>query len=194
MTQTIYFGTFCPKVPGLGRLPNKHFRGALGLAKIASVATLALLAVSALPPKQHKKRRCVFLLRILRFTGSLQSLCGIFHNGQLFFVHRIEHDINLFPAGTLSVELVREKELIHGNLQQGDELIESIKAWVLATVLDIHDGARGAVYKLGQVFLRPAFFLPFALDLTAQGVKIKVFVILVHSHITLYHFTFRVWI
>ena len=143
---------------------------------MASVATLALLAVSALPPKQRKKRRCVFLLRILRFTGSLQSLCGMFHYGQLFFIHRIEHDINLFPTGTLSVELVWEKELIHGNLQQGDKLIESIKAGVLAPVLNIHDGARGAVHKLRQVFLRPAFFLPLALDLTAQGVKIKVFV------------------
>ena len=25
MTQTTDFGTTCPKVPGLGRLPNKHF-------------------------------------------------------------------------------------------------------------------------------------------------------------------------
>lgn len=49
MTQTIYFGTFCPKVPGLGRLPNKHFRGAFGLAKMASVATLALLAITRSP-------------------------------------------------------------------------------------------------------------------------------------------------
>ena len=71
MTQTIYFGTFCPKVPGLGRLSNKHFRGAFGFVKMASVSTLALLAVSALPPKQRKKRRYVFLLRILRFPGLL---------------------------------------------------------------------------------------------------------------------------
>lgn len=116
----------------------------------------------------------------------------MFHYSQFFFVHGIEHDINLFSTGTLSIELVREKELIHGNLQQGDELIESIKAGVLAPILDIHDGARGAVHKLGQVFLCPAFLLPLALDLTAQGVKIKVFVVLVHSHITLYYSTFRV--
>ena len=31
---------------GLGRLPNKHFRGAIGLAKMASVSTLALLAIT----------------------------------------------------------------------------------------------------------------------------------------------------
>ena len=68
---------------------------------------------------------------------------------QFFFVHGIEHDINLFSTGTLSIKLVRKKELIHGNLQQGDELIESIKAGVLPPVLDIHDGAWGAVHELG---------------------------------------------
>ena len=41
--------TLCPKVPGLGRLPNKHFRGALGLAKMASVSTLAQLAITRSP-------------------------------------------------------------------------------------------------------------------------------------------------
>ena len=85
------------------------------------------ITVSALPQNSAKKRRCVLLLRILRFPGFLQSLCGVFHYGQFFFVHGIEHDIDLLSTGTLSIELVREKELIHGNLQQGDELIESIK-------------------------------------------------------------------
>lgn len=91
----------------------------------------------------------VHIIRILRFTGFLQSLCGMFHYSQFFFVHGIEHDINLFSTGTLSIKLVRKKELIHGNLQQGDELIESIKAGVLPPVLDIHDGAWGAVHELG---------------------------------------------
>ena len=36
----------------MGRLPNKHFRGAPGGAKVASVSTLALLATYALPRKQ----------------------------------------------------------------------------------------------------------------------------------------------
>lgn len=44
MTQTTNLGTKCPKVPGLGRLPNKRFSAPRG-AKIASVATLALLAL-----------------------------------------------------------------------------------------------------------------------------------------------------
>ena len=122
----------------------------------------------------------------------LGTSCPKVEYGQFFFVHGIEHDINLLSTGTLSIELVREKELIHGNLQQGDELIESIKAGVLPSVLNIHDGAWGSIHELGQVFLRPAFFLPLALDLTAQGVEIKVFVVLVHSHITLYYSTFRV--
>ena len=33
VTQTICFGTKCPEVPGLGRLPNKRFCGPLGLQK-----------------------------------------------------------------------------------------------------------------------------------------------------------------
>ena len=59
--------------------------------------------------------------------------------------------------------------LIHGNLQQGDERIESIKAGVLLPVLDIHDGAWGAVHELGQVFLCPAFGFSFALDFLAKA-------------------------
>ena len=51
VTQTTDFGTTCPEVPGLGRLPNKRFAAPRD-AEIASVATLALLAVSADPEKQ----------------------------------------------------------------------------------------------------------------------------------------------
>ena len=36
----------CADDGGLGRLPNKHFCGAFGLAKMASVSTLALLAIT----------------------------------------------------------------------------------------------------------------------------------------------------
>ena len=82
--------------------------------------------------------------------------------------------------------------MIRGNFQQGDKLVKNIEAWLLPPDLHIHDGARGAIHKLGQVFLRTALFFPFAFDLMAQGVKIKVFVILVHSHITLYYSTFLV--
>ena len=49
MTQTIYFGTTCPKA-GFGEAPQQAFLRPSRAAKIASVATLALLAVSALPP------------------------------------------------------------------------------------------------------------------------------------------------
>lgn len=52
-------------------------------------------------------------------------------------------------TGALSVELVREKELIHGNLQQGDKLVKNIEAWFLAPVLHIHDGARGCDPQAG---------------------------------------------
>ena len=46
MTQTIYFGTTCPKA-GFGEAPQQAFLRPSRDAKIASVATLALLAVSA---------------------------------------------------------------------------------------------------------------------------------------------------
>ena len=59
------------KVPGLGRLPNKHFRRALGLAKMASVSTLALLAVSASPNFTWVHVRFAFQghFRYNRFNG-----------------------------------------------------------------------------------------------------------------------------
>ena len=60
VTQTTDFGTTCPEVPGLGRLPNKRFCSPHGMQKIASVATLALLAVSAYPGKGAKNGGCVF--------------------------------------------------------------------------------------------------------------------------------------
>ena len=59
MTQTIYFGKFCPEVPGLGRHPTSVF-AALSGCKIASVVTLALLAVSALPQNSAKNGGACF--------------------------------------------------------------------------------------------------------------------------------------
>jgi len=38
---------------------------------------------------------------------------------------------------------------------------------VLAPVFDVHDGTRGTVYKLGEVFLRPTLFFPLALNFPA---------------------------
>ena len=97
----------------------------------------------------------------------------------------------MLAGGAFAVQLVREKELIHGNVQQGNELIKGVEARMLPPIFDIHDGARGAIHKLGKVVLRPAFGLSFALDLPTQGVEVKVLVILVHSHITLYYSTFQ---
>ena len=45
-------GQSVQKSSGFGELPNKHFCGATGHAKIAGVGTPALLAVSCKPEKQ----------------------------------------------------------------------------------------------------------------------------------------------
>lgn len=83
---------------GFGEAPQQAFLRPFRAAKIASVATLALLAVSALSPKQHKKRRCVFLLRILRFLSRFHRLdCG-FYNFQFFFVQSVEHGVDTLSA------------------------------------------------------------------------------------------------
>lgn len=79
----------------------------------------------------------------------------------------------MLSAITLAVLLVWIEKIIYGNIQQGDELIKSIEAGVLSSVFKIHDRARGAVYKLCEVFLCPAFGFSFALDFPAQRVKIK---------------------
>src|SRR5699024_12075427 len=63
-------------------------------------------------------------------------------------------------------------------------ILKSIEAGVLSSVFKIHDRARGAVYKLCEVFLCPAFGFSFALDFPAQRVKIKFSFILVHFHLT----------
>ncbi len=47
--------------------------------------------------------------------------------------------------------------------------VKGVEAGVLAPVLNIHDGARGEVYKLGQVLLRPAFGFSSAPGFLAQG-------------------------
>lgn len=98
----------------------------------------------------------------------------------------------MFPAGAFTVELVREKELIYGNIQQGDELIKGVEAGMLSPIFNIHNRARGAIHKLGQIFLRPTLGFSLSLDLPAQSLEVKLFVILVHFHIILYYFTFRV--
>ena len=55
---------------------------------------------------------------------------------------------------------------------------------MLALIFHIHDGARGEVYKLGQMLLRPAFGLTSALDFFSQGATVQALFVLVHFHIT----------
>lgn len=90
----------------------------------------------------------------------------------------------MLAAVAFAVLPVRIKELVYGNVQQGDDLVKGVQARMLAPVLKIHDGTRGTVYELCKVFLRPAFRLSLALDLPAQSVEVKPSFILVHSHIT----------
>ena len=90
----------------------------------------------------------------------------------------------MLAAVTFAVLPVRIKELVYGNVQQGDDLVKGIQTWMLTPVFKIHDRAWGTVYKLCKIFLRPTFRLSFALDLPAQSVEVKPSFILVHSHIT----------
>ena len=90
----------------------------------------------------------------------------------------------MLAAIAFTILPVRIKELVYGNIQQGDDLVKGVQARMLAPVLKIHDGTRGTVYELCKIFLRPTFRLSFALDLPAQSVEVKPSFILVHSHIT----------
>ena len=75
MTQTNYFGTFCPKA-GFGEALQQAFLQPPRDAKIASVATLALLAVSVSPGNPTKNGGGVIgLARFPLFSVGL--FCGI---------------------------------------------------------------------------------------------------------------------
>ena len=81
-------GQSVQKSSGFGELPNKHFRGALRPCENFGVCPHPnCLPFCASPENGAKKRRYTLFLRILRFAGFLQSLCCVFHYGQLFFVH-----------------------------------------------------------------------------------------------------------
>ena len=91
--------------------------------------------------------------------------CCSLHDRQFLFVHCIEQPVNMLAAVAFAVLPVRIKELVYGNIQQGDDLVKGVQARMLAPVLKIHDGTRGTVYELCKVFLCPAFRLSLALDL-----------------------------
>ena len=46
---------------------------------------------------------------------------------------------------------VRIKELVYGNVQQGDDLVKGIQTWMLTPVFKIHDRAVGVrSYKMSR--------------------------------------------
>jgi len=124
------------------------------------------------------------ILFIPDFTGLSDCLRCPLDDGKFLIVHTVEHGVNVFPLFAPAILRIWIEKPIHGNIQQSDELVKGVQAGVLAPVFDVHDGARGTVYKLGEVFLRPPFFLSFSLDFPAQGVEVKPSGVLVHSHIT----------
>ena len=142
-----------------------------------------MLPFSFISEHGAEKLRSRFSLRSLRFSGFSDTLCGSLYDDKLLFVHSVQHPVNMFPALTLAAQLVRVEKFIHGNIKKGNEFVKGVETGVLAPVLNIHDGARGEVYKLGQVLLRPAFGFSSALDFFAQGMTVQAFFILVHSHI-----------
>ena len=54
----------------------------------------------------------------------------------------------MLAAVAFAVLPVRIKELVYGNVQQGDDLVKGVQARMLAPVLKIHDGTRGTIYEL----------------------------------------------
>lgn len=127
---------------------------------------------------------CAAVLFLTNFTGLSDCLRCPLDNGKLLIVHAVERSINMFPLFTPGILRIWIEKSIHGNVQQSDKLVKGVQAGVLAPVFNIHNGARGTVYKLGEVFLCSTLFLSLALDLPAQGVKVKPSGVLVHSHIT----------
>ena len=156
------------------RLPNKRIFASPAGVKIASVSTL----------KRVRKGPEAFCLRFRPFAGFADALCGALDDNKLVFLYTVEHGINVFPALTLAILRIWIEKLIDGNIQKGDDLIKSIEAGVLALVFHIHDGARSALHKLGQILLCPAFGFPLPLDFPAQDMKTQPSCILVHFHIT----------
>ena len=99
----------------------------------------------------------------------------------------------MLAAVAFAVLPVRIKELVYGNIQQGDDLVKGVQAWMLAPVLKIHDGTRGTVYELCKVFLCPAFRLSLLRLISRPNAwkssRLVSWYILISP---LYYFTFRV--
>ena len=100
----------------------------------------------------------------------------------------------MFPATVPATVALRIEKLVYGYIEQCDELKKQVEAGVLAFVLNIHNGAVCLADQLRHIGLglRPALFLSGLFQRQSEPMKVKPSFILVHSHITLYHCTFRV--
>ena len=87
---------------------------------------------------------------------------------------------------------VRMNKLVNRNVKHGNELYKKVETRILSFVLDIHNGTGVTVYQFRNIGLRPALFFSGLFESRPEAVKVKPSFILVHSHITLYHCTFRV--
>ena len=54
--------------------------------------------------------------------------CCSLHDRQFLFVHCIEQPVNMLAAVAFAVLPVRIKELVYGNIQQGDDLVKGVQA------------------------------------------------------------------
>ena len=104
MTQTNYFGTFCPKA-GFGEAPPTSVFAARRDAKIASVATLALLAVSASPGNPTEKRRQRHFLRSLRSTVFYDCVDNTLDEPQLALAEGIKQNIDPLLCGFIGAHI-----------------------------------------------------------------------------------------
>ena len=98
----------------------------------------------------------------------------------------------MLSATVLSTLTYCIEKMVYGNVEQRDELKKQVEAGVLAFVLDVHNGFVGLADQLRNIGLRPAPCLSGLFQCQTEPMKVKPSFILVHSHITLYHCTFRV--
>ena len=82
-----------------------------------------MLAANALPRKPLRKRPEAFFLRFRPFTGLADALCGPLHDDKLFFVHSVQHTVNVFPAFVLSIVSVRVEKFIYWSIKSKNCII-----------------------------------------------------------------------
>ena len=107
-------------------------------------------------------------------------------------LHGIQKHINVFPATVPATVALRIEKLVYGYIEQCDEFKKQVEAEVLAFVLNVHNGTVCLADKLRHIGLRPSLCLSGLFQSQPEPMEVKPSFILVHSHITLYHCTFRV--